>query len=74
MTATDFQYDIEGELLTLDQVAAVAARTHLPRATVRRRLQLGDRTWAQLLRQTDGKRRLCFGRNSGERRTAPTRK
>jgi hypothetical protein len=70
MTATDFHYDIEGELLTLDQVEKVAARVHLPRATVRQRLQHGDRTWAQLLRQTDGKRRLNFGRNRGERRPA----
>jgi len=74
MSAAGFQYDIEGELLTLDQVIKVASRVHLPRTTVRKRLQQGDRTWAQLLRHTDHKRRINFGRNSGERRTAPTRK
>jgi hypothetical protein len=74
MTAANPQYDIEGELLSLEQIAKVAARVHLPRATVRTRLQRGDRTWAQLLRQTDRKPRLNFGRNRGERRTAPTGK
>jgi hypothetical protein len=72
MTAAEVQYDIEGEVLTFEQIAKVASRVHLPRATVRTRLHAGDRTWSQLLRQTDGRKRLNFGRNSGTRRTNPS--
>lgn len=72
MSAPGFQYDIEGELVTLDQIMALATREGLARATVKSRLHYGDRTWARLLRKVDlravPKNRLSYGRHRGERR------
>lgn len=40
-------YEIEGELLTFDEIVA---RTSVKPATIRRRLQAGNRTWVNLSR------------------------
>jgi hypothetical protein len=69
--ATEVQYTIEGEQITLEMIVDRAAAAGLSRAQVRSRLHYGDRTWERLLRTPSHKpkadNRLHFGANRGGR-------
>jgi hypothetical protein len=69
--ATEVQYTIDGEQITLEMIVDRAAAAGLSRAQVRSRLHYGDRTWERLLRKPSHKpkadNRLHFGANRGGR-------
>jgi hypothetical protein len=69
--ATEVQYTIDGEQITLEMIVDRAAAAGLSRAQVRSRLHYGDRTWERLLRKPSHKpkadNRLFFGANRGGR-------
>jgi hypothetical protein len=69
--ATEVQYTIDGEQITLDVIVDRAAAAGLSRAQVRSRLHYGDRTWERLLRKPSHKpkadNRLFFGAKRGGR-------
>ena len=71
MIATEVQYTIDGEQITLDVIVDRAAAAGLSRAQVRSRLHYGDRTWERLLRKPSHKpkadNRLFFGAKRGGR-------
>lgn len=71
MIATDVQYTIDGEQITLELIVDRAAAAGLSRAQVRSRLHYGDRTWERLLRKPSHKpkadNRLFFGAKRGGR-------
>ena len=71
MIATEIEYEIEGQRITLDMIVDRASASGLSRAQVRSRLHYGDRTWERLLRKPSHKpkadNRLFFGRNRGGR-------
>jgi hypothetical protein len=69
--ATEVQYTIDGEQITLDVIVDRAATAGLSRAQVRSRLHYGDCTWERLLRKPSHKpkadNRLFFGAKRGGR-------
>lgn len=71
MIATEVQYTIDGEQITLELIVDRAAAAGLSRAQVRSRLHYGDRTWERLLRKPSHKpkadNRLFFGAKRGGR-------
>ena len=65
MIAQVQKYEIDGELVTFEQIVERAIAAGLTRQHARSRLHFGDRTWARLLRTPTNKpkpgSRLQFG-------------
>lgn len=58
-----YKYTVDGEKVTLDEIAARCPL--VSRATVSNRIRLGWRTWAELMRKPDA---VQSARNKGARR------
>ena len=59
----DFKYTVDGEKVTLDEIAARCPL--VSRSLVSNRIRLGWRTWAELMRAPD---KAQSARNKGARR------
>ncbi len=59
----DYKYTVDGEKVTLDEIAARCPL--VSRSLVSNRIRLGWRTWAELMRKPDA---VQSARNKGARR------